>query len=107
MSKHQHFHVPVQLTAVSLVVFAVHLARSILPEPARSAYPRVRALACLVRAANVGQGHGLDWLRQRLWEALEGTNLGLASPVAQENRAPAAEGVSSPCRCAFSVPAVS
>src|SRR5215469_4172903 len=64
MSKHQHFHVPVQLTAISLVVFAVHLARSILPEPAHSAYPRVRALACLVRAANAGQGHGLEWLRQ-------------------------------------------
>src|SRR5215469_15145521 len=79
MSKHQHFHVPVQLTAISLVVFAVHLARSILPEPARSAYTRIRALACLVRAANAGQGHGLEWQKRQRFS--DGDGLGLPSSL--------------------------
>src|SRR5215472_4313442 len=77
MSKHQYFHVPVQLAAVSLVVFAVHLARSILPEPARPAYPQ--ALASILPAANGGQGPGLVRLRQNQSQGSAGHNLGLAA----------------------------
>jgi hypothetical protein len=32
VTKHQHFHVTMQLIAVALMIFAVHVARSILPE---------------------------------------------------------------------------